>query len=71
MPISFVLVSGFIYAVNMLLIFNSQALDPNIKLAYAEGKWDVEYYELGVQALEKVVRRNLPSRDNFSYSSTV
>jgi len=30
-------------------------LDPNIKLAYAEGKWDAENYEMGVKALKNVV----------------
>jgi len=31
------------------------ALNPNIKLAYAESKWDPEYYADGVQRLEKAV----------------
>ena len=33
----------------------SQVLDPNIKLAYAEAKWDSEYYEMGLRRLEAVV----------------
>jgi hypothetical protein len=30
------------------------ALDPNIKLAYAEEKWDPEYFDHGRKSLEKV-----------------
>ena len=30
-------------------------LDPNIKLAYAEAKWDPEYYLDGVRRLKKAV----------------
>jgi hypothetical protein len=56
MPTSFVLVSCIIPVLDILLTFQFQALDPNIKLAYAEGKWDAEYYEMGVKALENVVR---------------
>jgi hypothetical protein len=32
------------------------ALDPNIKLAYAEEKWDPEYFERRRKSLEKVAR---------------
>jgi hypothetical protein len=32
------------------------ALDPNYKLAYAEAKWDPEFFRQGVERLEQVVR---------------
>lgn len=40
----------------MLLTLSSIALDPNIKLAYAESKWDTKYYKDGLERLESVVR---------------
>jgi hypothetical protein len=32
-----------------------QALDPTIKTAYAEEKWEEEFYEAGLQCFEEVV----------------
>ena len=31
------------------------ALDPNLKLAYAEAKWDLEYFQAGLAQLKQVV----------------
>jgi hypothetical protein len=33
----------------------SQALDPNIKTAYAEEKWQQEFYDAGLERLKEVV----------------
>ena len=35
-----------------------QALDPNIKTAYAEDKWQEEFYNAGLQRLEEVVSQS-------------
>jgi hypothetical protein len=37
-------------------MFDFTALDPNFKLAYAEAKWDSEYFVAGLAQLEGVVR---------------
>jgi len=37
------------------LYLSLQALDPTIKTAYAEEKWQVEFYEAGLRRLEEVV----------------
>jgi hypothetical protein len=35
-----------------------QALDPNIKMAYAEDKWQEEFYSASLQRLEEVVSQS-------------
>ncbi|KIK90703.1 hypothetical protein PAXRUDRAFT_151343, partial [Paxillus rubicundulus Ve08.2h10] len=37
------------------------ALDPNWKLEYTSMKWDLEYYELGLKALEDTVSTSILS----------
>ena len=33
-----------------------QALDPTLKTAYAQEKWQTQFYEAGLQRLREVVR---------------
>jgi hypothetical protein len=34
---------------------NFKALDPNVKIAYAEHEWDSESFEIGLEKLRQVV----------------
>src|SRR5436190_2575855 len=52
---SFVLVCFFPIKRLSKLIISYVALDPSIKLAYAEQEWETEYFERGREQLEQVV----------------
>jgi hypothetical protein len=42
-------------SIHCLVLMHFVALDPNFKLAYAEAKWDTEFYEEGLDRLNRVV----------------
>jgi hypothetical protein len=46
---------GFPLRSHSFLYLPLQALDPNIKTAYAKEKWQPEFYEAGLRRLEEVV----------------